>query len=80
MSEWGVKVPSSDPEKLRQSVERYMRTLPQRPAISLLTRHSPEGPALWLVRNEFMNGKKLDDAKIRALYEAKDQGPRLPQC
>lgn len=59
-SEVGVQVLSQDPEKLRQRLLRTLQKLPERPSISLLTRHTAQGPALWLVKSEFMNGKKFD--------------------
>lgn len=79
LSPVGVKVPSSDPEKLRQAVERAMRSLPERPPISLLTRKSPEASWLFLVRNEFMNGKKLDNAKAIERLESENQSSRLSE-
>lgn len=62
----GVRVPCHNPEQLRQAIEREFRGLPERPALSVLARRTSAGPEVWLLKTEFMDGKKLNEQRLRA--------------
>ena len=71
----GIRVPALDAEKVRQALMRTIQRLPDPPPpISILTRQTPRGNEVWLVRNEFMNGKKFDHVKAAdRLRQATDE-------
>lgn len=71
----GIRIPCTDPESTRQALERIIKkTLPARPPLSILTRQTAVGPEVWLVKTEFMLGKKLDEEKVLAHFKRQPPG------